>query len=60
MDGLLGRLGWDRVDAVKLDVEGAELAAIRGMAGLLSGPNAPIVLYESNTHTLQFFGDTRG
>jgi FkbM family methyltransferase len=59
VDGLLARLRWDRVDAVKLDVEGAEMAAIRGMARLLSGPDAPTVLYESNTLTLRFFGNTR-
>jgi FkbM family methyltransferase len=58
VDELLGRLGWDRVDAVKLDVEGGEIAAIRGMAGLLSGPDAPNLLYEVNTYTLRFFGNT--
>jgi FkbM family methyltransferase len=58
-DGLLDRLGWDRVDVVKLDVEGAEVAALRGMDRLLSRPDAPILLYESNAHTLQFFGHTR-
>jgi FkbM family methyltransferase len=59
VDALLDRLGWDHVDAVKLDVEGAEAAALRGMAGLLSRPDAPMLLYESNSHTLQFFGNTR-
>jgi len=58
VDGLLGQLGWDRVDAVKLDVEGAEIAAIRGMTGLLSRSDAPMLLYESNTHTLEFFGNS--
>jgi FkbM family methyltransferase len=59
VDALLDRLGWDRVTAVKLDVEGAELVVIRGMSRLLSGPDAPIMLYESNSHTLRFFGNTR-
>lgn len=58
VDALLGRLGWDHVDAVKLDVEGAEAAALRGMAGLLSGPDAPMLLYESNGDALPYFGNT--
>jgi FkbM family methyltransferase len=47
-----------RVDLVKLDVEGSEMAAIRGMHGLLSGPDAPPVIYEGNAHTLRMFGTT--
>lgn len=58
VDRLLDELGWDRVDAVKLDVEGAELRAIRGMTGLLSRSDDLILLYESNSHTLAFFGNT--
>jgi len=48
----------ERVDFVKLDVEGSEIAAIRGMHDLLSGPDAPPVIYESNAHTLRMFGAT--
>lgn len=31
LDQVLGSLGWPRVDLVKLDVEGAEVAALQGM-----------------------------
>jgi FkbM family methyltransferase len=58
VDALLSRLGWERVDVVKLDVEGSEPAALRGMTGLLSRPDAPILLYESNALALPFFGET--
>ncbi len=50
--------GWDRVDFIKMDIEGSEVAAIRGMAELLSGDHAPFILYESNGHTLRLFGET--
>jgi FkbM family methyltransferase len=60
IDGLLDELGWDRVDFIKVDIEGSEVAAIRGMARLLARPDAPILLYESNGHALHFFGETPG
>lgn len=47
-----------RVDLVKLDVEGSEIAAIRGMHDLLAAPHAPPVVYESNAHTLRMFDAT--
>jgi FkbM family methyltransferase len=42
MVGLLG------VDYIKLDVEGAELTALQGAIGLLSGPNPPTIAFEYN------------
>lgn len=53
LDDLLSRLGWDGVDYLKIDVEGAEFAAFRGMSQLLSRPDAPAIVYESNGHLLQ-------
>jgi FkbM family methyltransferase len=58
VDGLLLELGWDRVDFIKMDIEGSEVAAVRGMGRLLSRPDAPPIFYESNSHTLGFFGWT--
>jgi len=36
LDSFFSRLNWPRVDLVKLDIEGAELAALRGMGTLVS------------------------
>ncbi len=55
VDDLLQQLGWDHVDFVKMDVEGSEVAAIRGMTRLLRREDAPPIFYESNGHTLNFF-----
>ena len=55
---ILADLGVERVDVVKIDVEGSEIAAIEGMAELLAAPDAPAVVYESNAHTLRMFDVT--
>ncbi|MGH9264632.1 MAG: FkbM family methyltransferase, partial [Acidimicrobiales bacterium] len=46
----------DHVAMVKMDVEGSELRALRGMTRLLGADDAPPVLFESNGHTLHFYG----
>lgn len=56
VDDLLAEVGWPRVDLLKMDVEGSEVAAVRGMPRLLSAPTAPPLIYESNGHTLHLFG----
>jgi FkbM family methyltransferase len=56
VDELLAELGMGRPAFVKIDIEGSEIPAIRGMAGLLGTPDAPTLLYESNGHTLGLFG----
>jgi hypothetical protein len=58
IDALLSELNIDRVDFVKVDIEGSEVAAFRGMTHLLARADAPILLYESNGHALHFFGET--
>jgi FkbM family methyltransferase len=58
VDELLEELGWDSVDFVKIDVEGSEVAALIGMAGLLRRPDAPPILVESNAHTLDLLGES--
>ena len=45
LDDQLGLLGLDRIDLVKLDVEGADIHALRGMAGLLER-FAPVLFIE--------------
>jgi FkbM family methyltransferase len=58
VDEILVTLGWDRVDFIKMDVEGSEVKAVAGMKKLLSRADAPTILYESNGHTLHYFGQT--
>jgi FkbM family methyltransferase len=58
VDALVAQHRLETVDFVKMDVEGSESAAVRGMAGLLSGSPAPIVFYESNGHTLDFYDES--
>lgn len=55
-DDLLAEAGWERVDFIKLDVEGSEIAALRGLEGVLTRPDAPPILYEMNRSTLAFYG----
>ncbi|MDQ4149972.1 MAG: FkbM family methyltransferase [Actinomycetota bacterium] len=58
VDDVLSRLGWETVAFVKMDVEGSEIKALRGLSGVFGGPAAPPILYESNSHTLRFYGLT--
>lgn len=60
VDDLIDAAAYERVALVKLDVEGAELRAIEGMTRLLARPDAPIVFYESNGHTLASANATPG
>lgn len=57
-DQLQRDLGWERVNFIKMDIEGAEPLAIRGMSALLSGPEAPVMLFESNALSLGTFGES--
>jgi FkbM family methyltransferase len=45
---------------IKLDVEGAESLAIRGMTGLLKSPRPPAVILEHNPETLRRAGAASG
>jgi FkbM family methyltransferase len=54
LDGLLASLGWRDADFIKMDVEGSEIAALRGMQRLTSTSDVPIV-FESNGHTLHLY-----
>ena len=46
LDDVLERIGWPRVDFIKLDVEGAELSVLNGAGQLLRGDFRPAILAE--------------
>jgi FkbM family methyltransferase len=60
VDALLDQVNWPNVDMIKMDIEGSEVNAIKGMARLLTRKDAPPILFESNGHTLHIFGVTPG
>ena len=57
LDKLLARIGWDRVDFIKMDIEGSEVAALRGMQATIA-TSRPVIFCESNGHMLNVFGET--
>lgn len=59
-DSLLLECGWERVDFVKIDIEGSELAAIESLGRYLDAERAPVIVYESNGMTFELFGYTIG
>jgi len=58
LDSFLERQGIEKVDAIKIDVEGAELKVIRGARKLLSRPDKPLLMLEINPLALKAAGTT--
>lgn len=58
LDGFLEHQGVAKVDAVKLDAEGAEMHIIRGMRRLLARPDRPILFVEHNDTALRAAGSS--
>jgi len=56
LDDVLSQLGSPEIGLIKMDAEGAELSILRGAAGLLSGPNKPVLIFEANEENCQPFG----
>lgn len=58
IDDLLAERAWDSLQFVKIDLEGFEVRALRGMPRLLDRPDAPLIFFESNRHALAWFGES--
>ncbi len=56
IDDCLAELGVQRVDLVKMDIEGAELAALRGMKRLIAASPQLALIMEYNPAALAAFG----
>ena len=56
LDDLIARGELPPPDFIKCDVEGGELAVMRGAHSALDQPHAPIVLYEANQEAASGFG----
>ena len=57
LDDIVGRREAATPDFIKCDVEGGELRVFEGAAGVLSKPNAPIILYEASALSSRAFGN---
>ena len=55
VDQLLELVGWEDVDVVKMDIEGSEVATLRGMRRLLDHEARPAMVLESNVSMLKLF-----
>ncbi len=58
LDGYIAEHEVGRVDVIKIDIEGAEIPALRGAPGLLSGDESPVLVLEFHPKTLAFSGHT--
>jgi FkbM family methyltransferase len=56
LDDLVARREVRPPDFIKCDVEGGELAVLRGAKSILDSPHAPIVFYEANQSAASGFG----
>lgn len=46
VDTIIKELGFPKIDLLKIDIEGFEYFAFKGAANLLSGPDAPVLVFE--------------
>ena len=58
VDQLLELVGWDDIDLIKMDIEGSEVAALRGMQRLFDRGSRPTMVLESNVAMLELFGSS--
>jgi FkbM family methyltransferase len=55
---LLAELSWAAPDFIKMDIEGSEARVLRTAGSWFAGGHRPILLFEANGFTLDWFGDT--
>jgi FkbM family methyltransferase len=60
LDDVIRAHGCERIDLMKMDVEGFELDALAGLGTLLARDDAPPFLIEANGHTLHETGHVPG
>ena len=58
LDSVLQREKIDRVDFMKIDVEGAEILVFRGASQLMASESAPILFFEMDDQLCASFGTT--
>jgi FkbM family methyltransferase len=58
VDGLLARHGWDAPDLIKMDIEGSEPAALRGMREMFARGARPAFVFEGNSGMLAGYGES--
>jgi FkbM family methyltransferase len=58
LDEYVAQHGIQSVDVMKIDIEGAELMALRGGRKFFSAENAPMLVMEANDKTLAFSGSS--
>ncbi len=58
MDSILPHMGIQKVDFIKIDVEGAELPVLKGALRFLESERKPSILYESNPQNTAPYGYT--
>ncbi len=54
LDHLCRLVGHDRIDLLKIDVEGMELSALRGASGLLEANKIGTIVLEADQHDLRY------
>lgn len=58
LDECVAQLGLERVDLIKIDVEGAEPHVLLGAQSLLGNPHSPLLVMEVNAGALKWAGHT--